>query len=145
MYWHSTCVRFDETAQAGPAIASAELTSGSQSSVGGFRVGNFQAPQEELKTPLREPLLPPIEGLQPIDILHVQVILYKTLIKVAYTACMFNVCVFSRVVVWFWMQCVLSTIPCAKPNPACGLQCQPCPHLGDNAARRFSQDKSSRR
>ena len=67
------------------------LTSGSQSSICGLRVGDFQAPQEELKAPLREPLLPPIEGLQPVDILHIQVILYETLIEVADTACMFGV------------------------------------------------------
>ena len=69
----------------------AELTSSSQSRVCGFSIGDFQAPQEQLKPPLREPLLPPIEGLQPLDILHVQVVLYESLVEVPDAACAFSV------------------------------------------------------
>ena len=70
---------------------SVELTSSSQSGVCSFGIGDFKAPQQQLEPPLRQPLLPPIEGLQPLDILHIQVVLYKSLVKEPNTACALSV------------------------------------------------------
>ena len=65
----------------------AGVTSSSQRSICGLSIGNFQSPQQELKAPLWKPLLAPVEGFQPLHILHIQVILYEALIKVAHTTC----------------------------------------------------------
>ena len=63
------------------------LTSSSQGGVCRLSIGGLQAPQQQLKAPLRQAPLTAIEGFQPLLILCIQVILYEPLIIVADAAC----------------------------------------------------------